>query len=412
MTLDRSPAANRTPLVAICTGLLPPAVEARGIRAVYALLTELAGLGYPIHLVTSAEFDVDPHWPAWAKDQRAKGVHVYALPGIRRGGLRAAHTALLQLRLSAAAARLTRRYPSGVIHEFGSNPLMAARVALVRPRRWPSIYTWTTHSCRAAQGLWKRLRPRWPRPSLLVCTGHDQFELALSTYGHGARILELPLGLDPARTVPASNRWVRQRAKIGSECSVVGYINPPTPSKGALVFAAAAQRLVREGLNVRFVVVTHPQAHERRYRGQLAALQAEMGVALDRTTWMEGTTDIADLLRSLDILAMPLTTLAGTFEHPQLLLESLAVGVATVTTDLPGVRELTLDGRLAALVPPNDVDALVRQISGLSADPRRRQELGRQARQHMRSYPTVRGVAERLDAEYARLTAMVSPMGR
>nr|MBA2725636.1 glycosyltransferase [Actinomycetota bacterium] len=61
---------------------------------------------------------------------------------------------------------------------------------------------------------------------------------------------------------------------------------------------------------------------------------------------------------------------------PNVLAEAMASGVAVVSTDLPAIRELVLDGENGVLVEPGDTEALADAIGRLIDDPRLRSQLG------------------------------------
>ena len=60
---------------------------------------------------------------------------------------------------------------------------------------------------------------------------------------------------------------------------------------------------------------------------------------------------------------------------PQVLVEALACGTAVVASDVGGVRRALDDGRAGLLVPPADVDALVRAVRRLTDDAELRRRL-------------------------------------
>ncbi|MDZ5647925.1 glycosyltransferase [Nitrospirillum sp. BR 11828] len=66
---------------------------------------------------------------------------------------------------------------------------------------------------------------------------------------------------------------------------------------------------------------------------------------------------------------------------PKSLLEAAACGRAIVATDVPGSREVAVEGRNALLAPPRDPAALAATLSRLAQDPalRRRLSLGSRA---------------------------------
>lgn len=85
------------------------------------------------------------------------------------------------------------------------------------------------------------------------------------------------------------------------------------------------------------------------------------------------------------------------------LLESAAMGVPVVTTDIRGCREVADDGVTGLLVPRGDPDALAAAIAKLASDPALRQRLGAAARRkavesfgHQRCIDIVLATYERL----------------
>jgi glycosyltransferase involved in cell wall biosynthesis len=88
-----------------------------------------------------------------------------------------------------------------------------------------------------------------------------------------------------------------------------------------------------------------------------------------------------------DLLLMPYeTVIAGSSGgnsaeicSPMKMFEYMAAGRAIVTSDLPVIREV-LDENTATFCPADDVDAWQKAISGLLADPARREQMAQRAR--------------------------------
>lgn len=68
---------------------------------------------------------------------------------------------------------------------------------------------------------------------------------------------------------------------------------------------------------------------------------------------------------------------------PVALMEAMACGVATVSGDLPAIRELIEDGTSGRLVPGGDAQALARVLEELLTDPVRRADLGSWGRERV-----------------------------
>ncbi len=85
---------------------------------------------------------------------------------------------------------------------------------------------------------------------------------------------------------------------------------------------------------------------------------------------------VACLLRDTDVFALP----SHREGFPVSLLEAMAAGAAIVATPVGAVPDLVRDGQDALLVPPGDVNALVRALAMLARDPALRHALGEHAR--------------------------------
>ncbi|MDD5462878.1 MAG: glycosyltransferase family 4 protein [Methylococcales bacterium] len=89
---------------------------------------------------------------------------------------------------------------------------------------------------------------------------------------------------------------------------------------------------------------------------------------------------------------------------PMALLEAMAVGLPCVSFDCPsGPRELSLDGQVALLVPPNDEQALERALERLMVDADLRITLGSQARRSVIERYSLAIVLKQWDALFAEV---------
>jgi glycosyltransferase involved in cell wall biosynthesis len=78
---------------------------------------------------------------------------------------------------------------------------------------------------------------------------------------------------------------------------------------------------------------------------------------------------VQDLFAASDVVVLPYRLTMGQAAHPTTLLEAFAANVPIVTTDLPLLREITDEGKLACLVPPDDPTALVAMIERVLNEP-------------------------------------------
>lgn len=95
--------------------------------------------------------------------------------------------------------------------------------------------------------------------------------------------------------------------------------------------------------------------------------------------------DMPAVLAAADIVCLPTYYREG---MPRVLIEAAACGRPAITTDMPGCRDIVVDGTTGLLVAPRDVDGLVLAIERLAADPGLRSTLGLAAREHaVRHFP-------------------------
>ena len=83
-------------------------------------------------------------------------------------------------------------------------------------------------------------------------------------------------------------------------------------------------------------------------------------------------------------------------------IESAAMGVPSVGTDIPGLRDAILDGKTGVLVPPKDADALAVALKSLLSDEPLRKSMGGAARERAVKEFGAERVSALVLAEYER----------
>jgi glycosyltransferase involved in cell wall biosynthesis len=109
--------------------------------------------------------------------------------------------------------------------------------------------------------------------------------------------------------------------------------------------------------------------------------------------------DMPELYALMSVFVLP--THRESF--PRAAIESLAMGVPCVLTNIPGCREVVEHDRNGWLVPVNDVPALVGAIIKLLTDPGQARRLGEAGQRIARERFDERLIFARVKAEYARL---------
>jgi glycosyltransferase involved in cell wall biosynthesis len=108
-----------------------------------------------------------------------------------------------------------------------------------------------------------------------------------------------------------------------------------------------------------------------------ASLEERNRTALGgRARFLGQVADVPSVLAAADVLALP----SHTEGSPGVILEAAELGIATVATDVGGVRELVDEGVSGYLVPPRDRDALGERLQRAITDSER---LGVNARRRL-----------------------------
>jgi glycosyltransferase involved in cell wall biosynthesis len=88
---------------------------------------------------------------------------------------------------------------------------------------------------------------------------------------------------------------------------------------------------------------------------------------------------------------------------PKSLLEAAAIGVPMVATDVPGCREVVVEGVTGLLVPPRDPEALAKALARLATEPELRASMRLAARTVAVEEFDVRSVIARTLEVYRRV---------
>jgi glycosyltransferase involved in cell wall biosynthesis len=84
-------------------------------------------------------------------------------------------------------------------------------------------------------------------------------------------------------------------------------------------------------------------------------------------------------------------------------LEAMAAGCAVVASDVGGNPEVIVDGESGLLFAAGDADALTERLRTLVSDERRREAIGRKARERIANNYSIPALIERTSAIYRRV---------
>lgn len=143
--------------------------------------------------------------------------------------------------------------------------------------------------------------------------------------------------------------------------------------KGIGEFVQAANLLLAKRVLARFILIgdsdiENPAAISVE---QLKTWQDDKSVE-----WWGRRTDVPEILQQSTIACLP----SYREGMPKFLLEAASAGIPIVTADVPGCREVVIDGENGYLVPPRNPEALADGIERLLNDKQLRREMGKKGR--------------------------------
>jgi glycosyltransferase involved in cell wall biosynthesis len=145
--------------------------------------------------------------------------------------------------------------------------------------------------------------------------------------------------------------------------------------KGIGEYIEAARMLRAQGRNIDFVIAGSPDPGNPR---SVSREQVESWVAEGLVDWRGHVEDMPVLMRSMDVIALPSYYREGV---PKSLIEAAACGLAVITTNLPGCREVVSEHGVDGLhVEPRCARSLAERIAQLDDDRPLVRRLGDSAR--------------------------------
>lgn len=287
-----------------------------------------------------------------------------------------------------------------IVHTHSSKPGFVGRRAACRagvPGIVHTVHGFGFHeeSGPVAQRVFvqaERTAARWCHRIVTVSDFHRQRALEVGI-GHPDQVVAIPNGVPEDRVAVTSKQGETREALGLSGEFVVLSTGRLAEQKGLEYLIRAAPLLAESVPNICVLL-----AGDGPLRADLESLVSTLGVQ-DTVRFLGFRTDIGDLLRAADVVAMP-----SLWEGLSIsLLEAMAAGKPVVTTTIGSNHEVTRNGEVAELVPPKDPDALARAIERLWRDPERRVELGRRARREQAERYSISAMLDRYVEVYHQI---------
>ena len=162
-----------------------------------------------------------------------------------------------------------------------------------------------------------------------------------------------------------------EKTRAQKEHVWIGILAELHPNKGLRYAVEAAAELRRKGER-QFSMMIIGEGEEREKLEKLI-----QKLSLENHVFLAGFLEEASrYLTAFDIFLLP-SVKEG---FPYSLLEAMAAELATITSDVGGVRELIVHNQTGIIVEPRNVDALTRALAVLVKNPRERHRLGEAVR--------------------------------
>ncbi len=181
-------------------------------------------------------------------------------------------------------------------------------------------------------------------------------------------VISVPTGIDTMRFIPGDKSLARQHLQLPTNRTIVGIVATMRYLKGHLDLVEAAARLNRDHLWI--FVGDGPS--RRVIEDKIASLGLEQSVLL-----VGNQTDVVPWLQAMDLFVLP-SYAEGV---PQAVMQASSCGLPVVSTNVGGIPEIVRDGETGKLIPPGDVDQLVKAIEQILSDQPMRVRWAAQGRQ-------------------------------
>lgn len=305
---------------------------------------------------------------------RNEGFELHPLPWKRRGnGVLSSLAAILAIR------RLIADLRPAIVHAVALKAVVFCGIATLASKPGRLIfaitglgYSFTGRTVKSAvvrTALRLAFRLAVDRSSAVVLLQNDDDGDVLREGGflrHARTLTIRGSGID--------TDWYAPQPEPDGGPLVVAVVSRMIAIKGIATLVAASRLLIEEGVDHRLVLVGAPDPDNPT---SISRAQLEEWGARPWIEWAGPSTDVRDVWARAHIAAL---TSQGGEGLPKSLLEAAACQRPLLATDVPGSREIAIDGITALTAPPGDAPAIAGALRRLLEDKDLRLRLGREAR--------------------------------
>jgi len=168
---------------------------------------------------------------------------------------------------------------------------------------------------------------------------------------------------------------MKNRFAIRDTCKVVGILATLRPTKGHELFLKAARKILRLVSDVKFLIVGDGPEREN-----IKKIAFELNISAN-VIFAGNIIDVPQVLSLFDISVLSSSSEVETF--PNALLESMAMGIPVVSTNVGAVDEIIIDGEVGFLIQPGNSEMLAEKVVVLLKDEQLRLKMGNAARKRV-----------------------------
>lgn len=222
----------------------------------------------------------------------------------------------------------------------------------------------------------------------------SQIERKYKAEGEVSRVTCIRNGIDLEGKLVQTDRWrTRKDLGVDSGTCLIGTVGRLTPVKGIPYLLEAARILLRQGANVKVLVVG-----DGSIRQDLMTQTRDLGIS-ENVVFLGHREDTDELVQALDIFVLPSLSEG----IPMALLEAMAASRAVVASRVGGIPEIIEEGFEGFLVEPMDVDSLAERCHRLIESPDVARKMGEQARKRVERDFSSTAMADRVALVYKEL---------
>jgi glycosyltransferase involved in cell wall biosynthesis len=222
----------------------------------------------------------------------------------------------------------------------------------------------------------------------------SQIERKYKAEGEVSRVTCIRNGIDLEGKSAQTDRWrTRKDLGVDSGTCLIGTVGRLTPVKGIPYLLQAARVLLRQGANVKVLVVG-----DGSIRLDLMTQTRDLGIS-ENVVFLGHREDTDELVQALDIFVLPSLSEG----IPMALLEAMAAARVVVASRVGGIPEIVEDGFEGFLIEPMDVDSLAERCRRLIEFPDVARKMGEQARKRVERDFSATAMADRVASVYNEL---------